>query len=762
MKSDAVHQVVIVDKSPSMGDSPTQDVAEQARQFLHGIDDSNADVIVLGRNATPFDNRITVVMPSYSLTRAVMMALASVPYGKSGIITLFSDGYAIDDHWEPVMAALQARDVALNWVKTIPVAPRPTIQNMPYAPFFPGQSPEVSINVIARASEAASLTVRLTSEKSGEVLTTQLGNASDNNLYSPVIKLPATDTPFSTWVVELTNSNKQIVDSRSLMLTAQSPIPVLIGTDNDADGEHLQSLLGKAFRVSVAPFPWTDTMDFSRFEAVVLNNASRSALPAPVQRSLVEAINKGTGLLYTGSEQAFSTNGLAGSPLADLLPVTIDNTETKREPGISLAIIIDSSGSMQGQPLALAKQVARLAVRKLKPQDQAGIVEFYGTRQWAVPVQPVQDIESLERAIGKLQAQGSSELFPAIEEAYFGLKNSHNKYRHILLITDAAVEEQNYQKLLQYIASDQINVSTVLVGENASGEEKMANLANWGKGRFYAVNNEFSMVELNFRRTDKIPASAYKEGQFTVRDTTTARPFPALLQGYTAAPLKPTAIAQWTIDNSEDVLLASWQPGAGKVSALMTELFGKGTVSWANNAEYGQKMGDVVASLAALAQKSVLTTTRTSDHIDVHFSTIDSHSPYLQWKRPHENNWQQGSLRLRAPGLYTGKIPLPRDEAAQINVTTSDQDYFSALPSHSDLRPEFQHDAVFTQRLAQVVNGSGGQRLRPESDLKPSASAAKAYPEALALMPFTLALALMLYLSETIYRRWPSRRKTRF
>ncbi|OFC69907.1 VWA domain-containing protein [Alteromonas confluentis] len=759
--SNAIHHVVIVDRSPSVSETNAREAVEQANQFLSHVEADDADVIVLGNSdASEFNNVPTAVIPTTSLTQAVMTALASVPYGKSGVITLFSDGYATDDHWEPVLAALEARNVTLNWIETDSAPAQPTIQTTPYPAFYPGQSPTLTINVLAESRDASTLSLRLTSQ-TGETIEASLGEATEDNLYSPVFELPASEEVFSTWQADLIDNN-QIVDIRTIVLAAQSPIPVLMGTSNESDGEHLQSLLGKAFNVSAAPFPWTEPMDFSQYEAVVLNDASESALPVQLQNALIDAINSGTGLLYTGSEQAFSTNGLARSPLADLLPVNIDNTETKREPGISLAIIIDSSGSMQGQPIELAKQVARLAVRKLKPQDQVGIVEFYGTRQWAVPMQPVQDTETLERAIGRLQAQGGSELFPAIEEAYFGLKSSHNKYRHILLITDAAVEEQNYQKLLQYIASDQINISTVLVGDNATGEERMADLANWGRGRFYAVYNEFSMVELNFRRADKIPASAYKEGDFTVRDAASAAPFPSPVRDYTTAPLKPTAITEWTIDNSQDPLLASWQAGVGKVTALMTEPFGKGTESWAGMPEYGQKLGGIIGSLAALANRATLTTQRSFGQINVQFSAqADNIQPELQWKRSDETSWHDAPIRLRAPGLFTGKINVARDATVEVKVSTTLRTYYSALSPLSDLRPEFQFETQYAQRLQQVVTGSGGTRSLAETRQDASITG-NAFIKTFALMPFALAMALVLYLSEIIYRRWPSRRNSRF
>ena len=763
--SDAVHQVVIVDQSQSMGIEGKQTAKEQANAFIASLSKDEVDVIVTGSDEVVVanDDINTIASASLSLTQAVALAIDNVPYGQSGTITLFSDGNATDDHWEPVLARLKNRDILLNWMKYKGVNQQPSIQSIDYSPFFPGETPTLTVNVQAQSNASSPLTLRVVFGDKTIQETRLDSNASEDNLYSATFDIAETTSDFLSLSVQLVNNSAQLIDTKSVILAAQSPVPVLLGSQNQSDHARMQALLGNAFSISQIPYPWSESTDFERFDAVILNDAAKSALPLTAQLSLTDAVKGGTGLLYSGSEQAFSNNGLSSGPLADILPVSIDNTETKREPGISLAIIIDSSGSMQGQPLELAKQVARLAVRKLKPQDQVGIVEFYGTRQWAVPIQSVQSTEDLERAIGKLQAQGGSELFPAIEEAYFGLKNSHNKYRHILVITDAAVEEENYQKLLQYIASDQINVSTVLVGENASGEQRMSALANWGKGRFYAIYNEFNMVELNFRRSDKLPASAYKTGSFLIRDTDSNAPFPIPLNGYTSAPLKPSAVPQWAVSNSSDALLASWHSGAGKVSALMTEPFGEGTQRWADWPEYGEKLGDVVASLTAMAKKSALKAERDFDSVHVQFdSTLASNSPVLQWKRPSDPEWSQSPLRQRAPGLFTSDISVPREQAVLITVDNENRTYRTALAPNSDLYPEYQSGSFFTQRLSQVVEGSGGHFLTPSSLTKTTEPSGKAYVTTTALMPFALLASLLLYFIEIIYRRWPKRRNAHF
>ena len=757
---DSRHQVVIIDHSDSMSAASKREALSAAQQLIAGLDDAPLDVIVLAEQAPALDvaGQQLTVSPKLSLSQAVAQGLAMIPYGQSGSINLFSDGLARDDHWQALLAAMQVRNVSLNWVKFAPAAPPPGIADISYSPFVSGTQPELTIRLASLTNGQGDyvLQVRQAQQLSARQ---PLSVDAPAPFYTTRLKLPVVEQAFSQYQLELLDAAGTVLDSQPLVLAAQDPMPVLLGAADAAQGEQLQNLLGPAFKVSQAPFPWDDSLDVAPYAAIMLNDVSQSDLSTQAQQNIRQAVQNGSGLLYTGSDYAFGKNGLSNSLLAEMLPVSLAQSETKREPGISLAIIIDSSGSMQGKPLALAKQVARLAVRKLKPQDQVGIVEFYGTRQWAVPMQAVTDTEELERAIGRLQAQGGSELFPAIEEAYFGLKGSHNKYRHILLITDAAVEEQNYQKLLQYIASDQINVSTVLVGDNASGEQKMAELANWGRGRFYAIYDEFSMVELNLRRAQTLPAANYLEGQFSINDAVNQRVLPFALSAYSKVPLKTGAQSDWQLVDSQDSVLASWQYASGKVAALMTEPFGKGTAGWQQWPDYGQQLGSLLASLGRFANQSALDAERVFDKVYVQFNSGQHHSTaQLRWRTSQDNDWQTRPLRLRAPGLFTAELQLPRDQAVLLSASDGQRASHVALAAFSDQRSEQQLAAGQVSLLARVVDMSGGISVSPTALASLNPGSGQTYTQASELKSLLWLAALILYVIELIYRRWPKRR----
>src|SRR5690606_6689173 len=109
-------------------------------------------------------------------------------------------------------------------------------------------------------------------------------------------------------------------------------------------------------------------------DAVVVDDLPASDWPEAAQQELVEAITTaGTGLLLAGAHRSLGPGGYADAALAAVLPVDLPQREERRDPSVSLVLVIDTSGSM-GNRIDLAKEVARLAIRRLLPHDKVGIV----------------------------------------------------------------------------------------------------------------------------------------------------------------------------------------------------------------------------------------------------------------------------------------------------------------------------------------------------------------------------------------------------
>ncbi|PPT77552.1 hypothetical protein XaplCFBP3122_06235 [Xanthomonas arboricola pv. populi] len=700
-----------------------------------------------------------------SLSTALAQALQAIALGEGGSVTLIGDGLSRDRHWGQALAGLVERGIAVDTV-ALDAAPRAAfISQVRVAP--------------VRAGEAAQATVEIEGQGQGLALALYSG---DRQLAASArfdarertrlaLSFPAGAAGFMPLRAVLTQAAGAVHDRFDTVLAVQPPLR-LLAVDARADAAaHLQRLLGAGVAVeAMLPERLGEDFDFSRYDAVLIDDLPPSRLPPDVQRGLAAAVaDAGVGLLYAGGEPAFSGLADPALPLAEVLPVQARPDEQVQVPSVALVIIIDSSGSMAGEPMELAKQIARLAVRRLKPDDRIGVVEFYGARQWSVPIQPARDPAEVERAIGRMQAQGGTQLFPAIQEAYFGLKNTDTRYKHMLVITDAGVEDENYQRLLRHIAQDRINVSTVLVG-NGQGEERMAELANWGRGRFYAVADESSMVELNLKQPQTRPMSGYRQGSFPVRaqagqawwqgmrlDTMPA------LRGYAGVKARDGAQTLLTVADGVP-LLSSWQYGAGRISALMTEPLGQGTEGWRQWPDYGQWLARIVARTARQQPRLELQLSRRLDRLQVQVQRQDAAAgapPRLRLVAADGRVLREAvPLEEKAPGLFMAEQEWDAGRDALAELRQGELLLRAADRAHSDVAPADRLASADALPLAALARLTGGRYTRDPASLPPPPRRGGGWA-VLELWPWLALSALLAYLAELLYRRWPGGRLPR-
>lgn len=761
-QADQLQQVIIVDQSDSMSTEAKALARDTASQLLQQDTTVRSSLILLGGEPLATEAPQLVIEPEFSrssLTQALQQALQTITAGSDSVINLITDGRATDRHWQPLLTELRQRNIVLNTFYIDSPLQHSFIDNVQVLPVRQGEMATVLIT--AELAQQTGLQFSLYSEDE-QLATTELFYGSGR--VQSELTFIAPDSRFMPLTVVLTE-NGHPVNSFDTVAAIQPALPLLyLGQRQQGAASQLQKLLGNGFDVTVADPD--STIDISGYPLIFIDDLPAQKLSTALQQQLQAAVrDHGTGLMVSGGEAAFGHGGYAASVLSDMLPVQLAQDEQVQSATVALAIIIDTSGSMIGEPLELAKQIARFAVRKLKPSDYVGIVEFYGARHWSVPMQPATQTDDIERAIGRMQARGASELFPAIQEGYYGLKNTNTRFKHMLLITDAGVEEENYQRLLRHIAQDNINVSTILTGQVREGEERMAELASWGRGRFYTVPDEFSLVELNLHQEQPQPEAEYQRGQFSLNASAAQswwqdinlQTIPAL-QGY--ARVRQQVQAETLLATaSGDPLLSSWQYGAGRVTALMTEPFGQGTAAWQQWPDYGRWLARIAARTADQQQPFQLTLNRRFDHFQLqalrHSASIQAPQTVLLYA---EDNTEMTELELqqKAPGLFVAERAFDRSKPVLIELQYPHGVQRIAERAFADSHAESEavSDQVLLMELATIT---GGQAING-ADAKPFSLTATSSERVAELRFWLLLLALLLYLTELLYRRWPSRR----
>ncbi|MBK7874261.1 MAG: VWA domain-containing protein [Planctomycetes bacterium] len=715
------------------------------------------------------------------LGAALELALARIPAGARGSVTLVSDGRATDANWGDALLALQDRGIPLHAVRLDAATPPAFFTSITCADARGGGAPRVGFTArvaVGLVGRGPAFTVVLT-EVDGPGGEREIARRADASV-DGTTTLSFDWEPRAPGFARLRATIEGAPGSGSTVLTrtiaVQPPLEALYLGARVAEGrERLSELVGSG--ITFTPAPASDAMpdvDLDRYDLVVIDDAPAAGVSDALEQRIATAVReRGLGVVLCGGEASFGPGGWADSPLADVLPVECIQKEEKRDPSTTLALVIDTSGSMVGERIQLAKEVARLAMSRLLPHDKVGIVEFYGAKRWAAPIQPASNTIDLARAINRMDAGGGTIILPAIEEAYYGMQNVQTRYKHVLVLTDGGVENGAFEPLLRRMADEGIAVSTVLIGAETHSDF-LVTLANWGKGRFYAVPDRFNLPEILLKQPTTSRLPAYQPGNFTV----VAHGGPGWwggveraqlpeLSGYVETRARPGAVVLMEVEGVHHPLLATTQSGLGRATTFASEPAGPGTRAWSAWKDWGRVFGRVLARTADDGRTPFrLDVERRGGAVHVVATRRASAPPDALpvVRRDHtdvrgDSNGVPIALDERADGTFRGALFVHPDEELRLvaraaGLPTSAPVY-AVSNARDDVVTESAVDPARALDLERAARACGGTiaQLDALASFAPKAGGGAAPRRLAELAPWLLALALATWIFELYQRR---------
>ena len=169
---------------------------------------------------------------------------------------------------------------------------------------------------------------------------------------------------------------------------------------------------------------------------------------------------------------------------------------------VNVAIVLDKSGSMDGEKIIKAREAAKMAIRRLDENDIVSVILYDSTVRVIVPATKVSDKEAICAQIDRIAAKGSTALFAGVSKGAAEIRKFINKERvnRVLLLSDgqANIGPKSPGALGELggsLIKEGISVSTIGLGTGYN-EDLMFKLADRSDGNHAFAENGVDLVRI--------------------------------------------------------------------------------------------------------------------------------------------------------------------------------------------------------------------------------------------------------------------------
>jgi uncharacterized membrane protein len=340
--------------------------------------------------------------------------------------------------------------------------------------------------------------------------------------------------------------------------------------------------------------------DLRRYDLVMISDIPAYQMSARQMRLFDTYVrNLGGGLIMVGGENSFGPGGYFQTRMERLLPVRFDKKKRKDTPSLALVMVIDKSGSMSGNRIALARQAAKTTVQLLGPSDRVGVVAFDSTPTEVVSLQTTRNKGQIMYQISRIHASGGTRILSALQMAYRMLSGVRAKVKHVILLSDGQDSKRGIRSVLQSMTGERITVSSIAVG-SGSDRSLLRMIAQGGGGRFYYTEDPYNIPKIFTKETSKVSKNSLIEEPFRPRVKSYSQAIKGMrfsavpyILGYVSVKAKRNSQVILSTDTNEP-LLVSWRRGLGRVMAYTSDVKNRWAAQWIRRPSFERFWAQVI------------------------------------------------------------------------------------------------------------------------------------------------------------------------
>ena len=499
------------------------------------------------------------------------------------------------------------------------------------------------------------------------------------------------------------------------------------------------------------------------YDAVVLSDVARNTLNDQQMRTMATYVRDlGGGFILAGGENNYGEGGYSKTIIEEVLPVTFEAKKEKPE-SVAMIVVLDKSGSMGGQKIELAKEATKAPLQLLKDEDRFGVVAFDYNFYWPVRLQSVSNRTQIIQAISSIIAGGETNIYPALREAFIQLTGASTEVKHVILLSDGRSLPDDFQGLTQKMAEAKITVSTVAVG-NGADRELLANIATWGKGRTYYLEEPTNVPQIFTEETELATGKTLREESFKPVVKKNVEAFKGI--DFNAAPPLLGYVATKSKDTSEvlleskrkDPILARWQYGLGKTVAFTSDLKDRWAVDWLRWKGYPKFWSQLIRETMRRRDDNEFDfrVVRDGDEAKVTINAIRKDGQFRNKLESQvrvispDQSVSEVLVRQVGPGSYEAKFPLTKKGSYLFRAVGEDSGGASRVLAYS--YPDEYHFYPPNTDVLRAISAETKGRFQPRAeDIFDPNGETTALPTP--LWPYLTAAALLLYLTDVWLRR---------
>jgi Mg-chelatase subunit ChlD len=494
----------------------------------------------------------------------------------------------------------------------------------------------------------------------------------------------------------------------------------------------------------------------------------------------------GCGLVMLGGPDSFGAGGWARTAVEEAMPVDFQVKSPEVVPSGALALVMDKSGSMTGDKIAMCRAAAIEAVKVLGERDYLGVYAFDSESVRVVPMTQINNREAIARRIDRLAAGGGTDMWPAMLEASRALEGTKASVKHMILLTDGQTQGGRFADLASEMRRKDMTVTAVAIGPDAD-TNLLAQIAGRGGGKFYRVTSPKAIPRIFMREARRVARPLVFEDERGFQPTQVAShevlegiegSLPPLT-GYVLTTPKQNPLVQIPLTAPVPVgethaLLALWQFGLGRSVVWTTDTGQRWAQAW-NDWEGRKKLLTQILRWAmrpkAGSGRYLASAEVRGKQVQVVLNALDEQDRFVNVLAPQvsvvgpEGEHQTATLVQEAPGRYRGGFDVARTGTYVLAVSPEAGSTQLRLGVQVDGREEFQRrdeNEVLLEKLAAVVprGGEAGRIIElPRAD--DSLTATDAFRRDLAetrsrepAWHWMLLICGCLFFGDVLNRRW--------